>query len=218
MNARQSSLKARLQPGQLAWWILLLGVWPGVAQAQFDSPFRNTSVYPDISIEAATHLRTAASYVADQNWAEAADLYQKLIDRFGDKVVQFGTRPLYVTVRDYCHIQLAAMPPKAIEQYRQRIDAQAEAWFKAGLRDRDRDQLMRVVEQAFVSSWGDDALNALAEIAFEAGDFDHALMLWGMIHAPGLSDSEPQGAALPRLVYPDTNLDRAMIEAKQILC
>jgi outer membrane protein assembly factor BamB len=198
--------------------ILLLACWPGAVRAQFESTSRVTSVYPDISIEAATHLRTASSYVSDQNWVEAVDLYHKLIERFGDKVVQVGSRPLYVTVRDYCHMQLAAMPTTALAHYRQRVDAQAEALFRSGVRERDRDQLASVVEQAFASSWGDNALDALAEIAFEAGDFDQAWIAWSRIYRLDHDGLEPDGVVSADLTYPDTDLDRPLIEAKQILC
>src|SRR5262245_15551561 len=189
-----------------------------VVVAQFDNTTRVTSVYPDISIEAATHLRTASSYVMDENWTEAVDLYHKLIERFGDKVVQVGSRSLYVTVRDYCHMQLAAMPPKALQLYRQRIDSQAEAWFKLGVRDRDRESLSRVVEQAFASSWGDKALDALAEIAFEAGDFDQASMAWGRIYSADRNKNEGAEMSAAQLVYPDSRIDRPLVEAKQVLC
>jgi outer membrane protein assembly factor BamB len=218
MNCKKLISTRRWRPALRIFWTLLLTPWCVVARAQFDGASRVTSVYPDISIEAATHLRTAASYVSDQNWSEALDLYQKLIEKFGDKVVQVGSRPLYVTVRDYCHMQLAAMPPKALEQYRQRVDAQAESWFKAGMRDRDRDQLVRVVDHALLSSWGDNALDALAEIAFEASDFDQASMAWGLIHRADRATAEPPERNRVGLVYPDTDLDRPLIEAKQILC
>jgi outer membrane protein assembly factor BamB len=203
--------------------VLIAVSLPAPLYAQFDSSnSRISSVYPDISIEAATHLRTAASYVADQNWSEAIDLYQRLIETFGAKVVQVGSSPVYVTVRDYCHLQIAAMPPPARALYRVRADAQAEAWYRAGVRERDRELLGRVVDRAFVSSWGDDAIDALAELAFEAGDFDKAYMLWKRIDpGPRAEPAEPDEAARGpnvSLVYPDPDLDLAHIAAKKVLC
>lgn len=199
--------------------LLLVVTWcVGAVPAQFDGQSRISSVYPDISIEASTHLRTAASYVADQNWTEAVELYQKLIERYGDKVVQLESRPLFVTVRDFCHMKLVAMPPRALELYRQRVDAQAEAWYSAGLRSRDRELLSRVVDQAFASSWGDNALDSLAEIAFESGDFAQASMAWGRIFPDVSANNEPDGGPAAQLVYPDSDLDRPLIEAKRILC
>jgi outer membrane protein assembly factor BamB len=217
VNRKELIPKPRWRFARCAVTLLLLSPGSVVLHAQFDSP-RITSVYPDISIEAGTHIRTAASYVADQNWNEAVDLYQKLIEKFGNKVVQVGSRPLYITVRDFCHKQLAAMPPRALQLYRQRVDAQAEAWFRAGKRDRDRDQLVRVIDNAFASSWGDDALDAIAELAFEAGDFDQASLAWGLIHPLDSGADAGPDRAVAGLIYPDTNLDVALIEAKQILC
>ncbi len=207
-------------------WPALVLIWlPGPLLAQFDSTrSRVTSVYPDISIEASAHLRTAASYVADQNWPEAIDLYQKLIDSFGNKVVQVGSSSVYVTVGDYCQLLLVNMPPKARAIYRQRVDAQAESQYRAAVRERDRTQLARVVERTFAGSWGDNALDALAELSFETGQFDEAFMFWKRIgtkpQPAGVADGKESAPQNPRLelVYPDTDLDPAMIEAKKILC
>src|SRR5262249_55335804 len=123
----------------------------------------------------------------------------------------------------YCHRQISLMPAEARALYRQRVDPQAEAWFRAGVKERDRDLLGRVVDQAFLSSWGDDALNALAELAFEAGQFEEALMLWKRIDTnPATDGAEPAADARADtpggLIYVDTNLDRALIEAKKVLC
>ncbi len=191
--------------------------------AQLDSSGQRTNTaYLDISIEAATHLRTAASYAADRNWPEAIDLLQKLIERFGDKVIQVGSSPVYVSVRDYCHIQLCGMPPEARLLYRKLADGQAEIWYRTGVAERDRELLGQVVDRAFASSWGDNALDALAELAFEAGRFEEAYLLWTRVMpeldarppaAPPPADSAPYAG----LVYPDSDLDPALIEAKRIL-
>ena len=206
---------------------------PGQLVSQFDPGRRVNPAYLDISIEAATHLRTAASYMRDQNWPEAIELFDKLIQSFGDKVVQVGSSRLYVSVRDYCHLQIVQMPVAARQVYRRRVDAGAEAWYRAGVAERDPELLRRVVAQAFASSWGDDALDALAELAFEGGRFDEARTLWRRIDSgwPDPASPVPEPAArrpeeaanvpqltTQRLVYPDTNLDRALIDAKKILC
>jgi len=204
---------------------LLLALAAGRAQAQFDAnPPRTNSAYLDISIEAANHLRTAGSYAADRNWPEAIDLLQKLIDRFGDKVVQVGTTPVYLSVRDCCHREIARMPPEARAAYRQRADSQAESWFRSGVKEHDRELLFRVVERAFASSWGDNALDALAELAFEAGQFEESLLLWRRIETGSTIDDFTQDRAdldqslSAGLTYPDTDLDRAQLDAKKILC
>ena len=206
---------------------------PGLLVAQVDPGRRASTTYMDISIEAATHLRTAASYIKDQNWPEAIELFDKLIQNFGDKVIQVGSGRRYVSVRDYCHMQLVKLPAAARQDYRRRVDAQAETWYRAGVADRDAELLRRVVAQAFASSWGDDALDALAELALEGGRFDEARSLWRRIDtgwpeadvsladpaAKRLDDAaKAQQPPTHRLVYPDTNLDRSLIDAKKLLC
>ena len=101
--------------------------------------------------------------------------------------------------------------------------------------------MRRVVDELFCSSWGDDALLALGELALERGDYDAARRYWEQIspllRAP---DGEPLWLALrdidlnanwPEierrwqmrknppdwLAYPDTQLDLADVRARLIL-
>ena len=67
----------------------------------------------------------------------------------------------FVTVRDYCHLQLASLPPVALALYRSRVNAQAKCWYQKGIAARDRGLLARVIDEAFASSWGDKALLAV---------------------------------------------------------
>ncbi len=43
---------------------------------------------PDSSEEAERKLRTAAAHTQDRQWSEAIDIYQRVIDQYGDKVVK----------------------------------------------------------------------------------------------------------------------------------
>ena len=123
---------------------------------------------PDSSEEAERKLRTAATHARDQQWSAAIDIYQRVIDQYGDKVVKCpkdeaggdvsGEFPLYVSGRRFCHRCIAQLPPEARELYRNRADGLAERWFREGARRRDIGLLRRVIDQAFCSSWGDDAL------------------------------------------------------------
>ena len=62
--------------------------------------------------------------------------------------------------------------------YRNRIDGLAERWFRQGASQRDLGLLRRVVDQAFCSSWGDDALELLGDLAFQDGRFGEALAMY----------------------------------------
>lgn len=195
----------------------------GIAAAQILEPGTSqgaNTAYLATSEESVTHLRTAASYLRNGEWENALDLYDRVTERLGDKMVRLGDSPVYVSTRDFCQLQLLRLPTDVMQLYRRRVDQNAESWFQTGRDARDVPLLERVVTEAFCSSWGDDALDALAEIAFEAGRFEEARALWSRIR----TDSDPPPANLPTadlgaaLVYPDTNLDIAAIDAKRIVC
>src|SRR3954452_2892665 len=156
---RRSSLAIALLP------LLILAATHSRAQP----PVRTaTKIYPDFSDTADALLRNAASHARDRQWAEAIDIYQRVIQQFGDKVAKLpkedeandriGESVLYVDLRHFCQRRLAALPAEARRIYRGRVDGQAERWFRQGTDRRDRASLRRVVEQAFCSSFGDDAL------------------------------------------------------------
>ncbi len=142
--------------------------------------------YPDSSEKAETLLRNAAGLARDSQWAEAIEIYQRIIDQYGDKVAKLpkvvdrAAEPfsdefvLFVDLRAYCHRALAKLPPEARAIYRNRLDGVAERWFREGASRRDTAMLRRVVELAFCSSWGDEALELLGDMAFQDGRFGEA--------------------------------------------
>ena len=101
---------------------------------------RNSS--PDTSGQADKLLINAANLAQDRQWSEAINIYQRVIDQFGDKVVMLpkdeagadasGDFGLYVDERRFCHAAIAQLPPEARAIYRNRIDGLAERWFRAG--------------------------------------------------------------------------------------
>ena len=87
----------------------------------------------------------------------------------------------FVSLRAYCQVQLAALPPEALKLYRSRVDASARKAYEDGVAQRDRRLLLDVVDQSLASSFGDKALLALGEMAFEEGDFTAARWYWERI-------------------------------------
>jgi len=203
--------------------LLTLLVLTSSAHAQFgaimqprDATGGAKRAYLDVSIDAANYLRTARSYVKDGNWAQAVSMYQKVIEDYGDKVIRLATGPdcdVYVSVRTYCHMQIQALPRDGLEQYRRLVDARAGQWFETGRDQHEPSLLRRVLDEAFCSSWGDEAADMLAELAFEQGRFEQAYRLWSMIYPPE-GDNNRQ---MFRLVYPDPDVDKALICAKKLL-
>ncbi|WP_422926064.1 PQQ-binding-like beta-propeller repeat protein [Singulisphaera sp. PoT] len=217
-----------IRPARATRSTLIFGVFlalscPFPSQAQPQPPPRTvTKFYPDFSDTADALLRNAASHARDRQWAEAIDIYQRVIQQFGEKVARLpkeeaeeerapGESVLYVDLRNFCQRRIAALPPEARAIYRSRVDAQAERWYQQGTTSRDRSSLRRVIDQAFCSSWGDDAINLLGDLAFEDGRFDEALALYRRL-VPDPS------ARKPALAHPDPDVDMARVAAKKLLC
>ena len=204
--------------------LLVCGLILAAGTARGQGPNHGASkFYPDSSEKAETLLRNAASLARDSQWAEAIEIYQRIIDQYGDKVAKLprdkdkAVDPssdefvLFVDLRAYCHRSLANLPPEARRIYRNRMDSLAERWFREGERRRDAPLLRRVVELAFCSSWGDEALELLGDLAFQDGRFGEALAMY----RPLVPDRSEDASGL---VYPDPSVDLARIAAKKLLC
>ena len=145
-----------------------------------------------ISGAVASRLEQARALVAARSWDEAVDIYRELAADKTDRVVALDDAR-YVNLRTYCQLQLARLPAEALAAYRRRVDPLAERWYRDGLAARDEQQLSRVVNELFCSSWGDDALLALGELALERADYDAARRAWEQI-SPQLRD--PNGRSM----------------------
>ena len=119
----------------------MLGLVAATAWGQ--APNRPSSKFdPDWSHTAGNLLRNAANLARERQWSEAINIYQRVIDQFGDKVAMLpkeepggdasGDFGLYVDDRRFCHGAIAHLPPEAREIYRNRIDGVAERWFRQG--------------------------------------------------------------------------------------
>lgn len=218
------SAQARVAIARLAA-LLAVGVLasPAIAwsepQAGGGGPQQNTKVYFDTSHEADARLRNAENHVKAGDFAEAIEIYQKVIQDFGDKVVEVPPDPaggpedsrLSVNARLECQRRIASLPPEVRAIYRSRVDAQAGRWYAQGAADRDPSLLRRVIAEAFCSSWGDDALDLLGDLAFQDGRFAEALAAYDQL--------APDRSGGPRtLAYPDPSVDLARVLAKKLLC
>lgn len=163
-----------------------------------------------------TQLERVKAFVGNQQWEEAVELLWKLPDLHGEKMLPVSSHR-FVNVRDYCHLQLAAMPAAALAVYRDRVDAQARRLCEEGVRRRDARSLERVLQQYFCSSSGDDALLALGDLALEAGNSGQARGYWERILPPTYWSRAPADGSAVWLLYPDTDLDQAAVRARLLL-
>ncbi len=198
----------------------LLLVWFGLLASAAHAQGTLTQIgFPGENTSTARRLAAVEQLVADAKWAEAITEYLHILEEAGDDLVPLDPRHS-VAARRLCHRRLATLPPPALQLYRDRVDGQVKKWWEEGKANHDTRLLRRIVQEAFCSRFGDRALDALGDLAFERGDFEEAEQWWRMLAPPaggpgpnGKVEDDP-GAAL---VFPDPQVDVARVRAKQIL-
>ncbi len=223
--------------------------WPSVphklAEAQVD----------EISSGTKASLEQVAALLGERRWEEAVDGLARIMEEQGDRMMPLDPAEVtdfvrFVPLRDYGHWRLstlAADEGEALQVYRRRVDPTASRWYQEAIRDRHTALLERIVEQYFTSSYGDDALMALGEMALERGDYAGARWHWQRLHpalrSPGslpfvpatsvglaldqVNQDKPaaeiptgprnQSAARYGLAYPDTDIPLADLGARLVL-
>ncbi len=180
------------------------------------------TIYPDESFNALKLLRNAYGHELDGLWADAIGIYQRVMDDHGDSVTrlpedeqrdpeQASLSVRFVNVQLYCQQRLSKIPLEFLRIYRDRVDGATRRAFEDALATRDAVALQRVVEEQFCSSWGDDALEALGDLAYQEGRIDEALAAYqGLVPDP---NREP-----PLLIHPDPSVDLSQVAAKILIC
>ncbi len=188
-----------------------------LAAAQPPDPaprFRET-VFLDTDSAATKKLGALQEYLSSRQWGEAVQLANQILEQHGGKLIAAGTGR-YIDLRTRCHALLATMDAEGLQTLRQQIDPQARQWLEDGLANHDEAPLRKIVQLAFLSSYGDDALAALGEIAFQRGAYGDARGYWEMTLP--LEPAAAAGEAWTVLTYPDTDRDRAELRARLVLC
>ncbi len=213
-----------LPAGLLAFWLLFSVATTCEAQrfpkAGANRPFRENVTFP-VDSNLRKRIGTVEDLLADQRWNEAIGILQE-IEQTENKslmLVQPG-RPgkvaAYVNVTTRCNVLLSRISAEGRTVYRQKVDPQAKRWFENWQRTRDEAELLKIVRQTFLSRYGDEALLALGEVAWDRGDFSAARLWWEQL-IPLADDAIP--ADYPTVLrYPDTDIDRAAILARIVMC
>lgn len=186
------------------------GAQPALNSGRFELSENVTVDQADNAVQ--VQLDRVKVHVAEKQWNEAVQMLREVMENHGRKLLAVTPRR-FVSVSDYCQLRLAALPPEALAIYRRRVDPSAMRWYREGVERRDRGRLLEVVEQALASSWGDNALMALGEMALESGDYAGARAFWEkIIPAPPPHDGIPTWLSVP-----ETELDLAAVRARLVL-
>ena len=233
---RRPELVSRLKQRPLPWQAIntlilcclcgLPGSLPVAAQDR-PSAFRE-AVSVDVETQVVKTLETAREHIIEGQWEPAVAILQELIDSSGDTLIPVEVGR-YSNTSDYCHLLISQFPDAGLQAYRDRVDAQATEWFEAGQAALDETLLLRVIEHAFNSSFGDEALWLSGELAFERGQYALARQYWSLlvpsVEVAGDSSDDPDSlddpAAVPPpsyLTYPDPSASKEKVLARLVLC
>ena len=190
-----------------------------LAMAQFIMPSAGSKFELAESVEldradgaVLAQLERVKAFLADKKWDEAVETLRQVMENSEGKLLGV-TENRFVGLREHCQMQLASLPAEALKLYRGRVDPVARKWYEDGLANHDPRLLRKVVEQAFASSWGDDALLALGDMALESGDYATARWYWERIIPHPL----PAGQPVTWPGFPDTDLSLAAVRARLVL-
>ena len=214
----------------IAWVVLLVfhAYKLSIATAQgLSSTFRE-AVSVDVETQVVKRLETAREHIAEGQWETAASILQELIDSSGDTLIPIEPGR-YSNTADYCNLLISQFPDIGLTAYRDRVDAQAKEWLAAGQQTLDETPLLRIVDSAFNSSVGDDALWLLGELAFEQGRFALARHYWSLlvpsvaqkltaVNAAAVDDRSTTDSSSGYLAHPDPSAAREDVLSRLVLC
>jgi len=164
--------------------------------------FRRTQLSDAVQVDEASattlaHLERIDAFLGDEQWNEVIDTLNRVMAESGEKLVPLddtgdvrddpefpGGSQRYVPLSHWCQLRLAWMAdtaPEVLRLYRAQVDPLARSWYEEAMEDYDEARLQRIVDELFCSSYGDDALLALGEIALERGEPATARAHWQRI-------------------------------------
>gem|GEM_PF-1365813 len=165
-------------------------------------------------------LATAQDFIREKRWSQAVPLLQEIIEQHSDAIIPIDTGR-YGNAADFCQLIISRFPADGLKIYRERVDEQVRNWLEDGRRELDEQALRRVISIGLLSSFGDEALELLGDLAFERGQFSVARSHWQQLlpdlSQPGEADHVATSSS-SGLTYPDPDIDFATLRAKLVLC
>ncbi len=157
----------------------ILGVSPSSLLGQFSSgpvELSSSVSLDEVDSSVRTSLERVNAYIADGQWDEAVESIRRLMEGSSKMIAISPNR--FVSLADYCQVQLAGLPVEGLTLYRERVDASAQGLYDDAIARRDPSLLGQLVDTMLSSSVGDDALFALGEIELERGHYSAARNAW----------------------------------------
>jgi outer membrane protein assembly factor BamB/tetratricopeptide (TPR) repeat protein len=143
-----------------------------------------------------------------KEWGKSAEVYQEILQKFGDRVVPAQTDAAnniyqYTSVNRAVQERLAKWPKEGIDVYRTRYEAEAKAMLDSAKHD-DVAKLHRIYALFFITDAAKAAGMRLIELHLEAGEFAAAAWLGDRLinlHPAITPDEKPRLLYLTALSY-----------------
>ncbi len=143
------------------------------------------------SFGAADLMRKARRLLSSGHTASAMRLFQKIADRYGNKVIR-GSGDVYVTIQRRVWSILLALPLAQRSVYDQIYGPEAQTKIRAAIREHNLTRLLQAGRRYFPSGVAAKGLSIGASWLFERGDFDEAAQLWvALLQHPGMTGQRP---------------------------
>ena len=200
--------------------LCLAGICGGMTLALPGQPPRgrqllHESLLLDVDNAATKKFATVQTHLRVGQLTEAIELLRNISDAHVGKLVA-TTAGRYVNVQDYVQMLSVGLPPDGLRIYREQLDPILKPRFEAARDAGDEVQLLKILQQGYCCSFGDDALLLLGNLAWDDGDIWRARSFWEQLLPP--PRPKELGEPVAWLAYPDTDLDLEQITARVILC
>jgi outer membrane protein assembly factor BamB len=194
---------------------LLLAGLEGRSASAADASSHRETVVLDVPVLAAKKLETVRGLFEQQEWDTGLTVLAEVEAEFADGLAAVGPGR-YLNISEYTRLLISQLPPEGLAVYRSRVDQWAERQFEEAVARRSPAELRHLLETAYASSRGDDALWQLGEWHFERGQMTQASRCWEQLLPP-----EPAERLSPLerpLHFPDPAFSEAEVAARLLLC
>lgn len=128
----------------------------------------------------------AGLLLEDEQFDEAIELLLQIMEDSGTQLMPVASVDgspfiIFVPLSNFVQRHLSSLQvtsPKAFQLYRDRVDPFVQRWYEMGIQQHDQALLKRIANQFITSSFGDDALYHLGELALEKGNYIGARENW----------------------------------------
>ncbi len=195
--------------------VALLGLTsPDRASCQDRAARKGTSFTVDVPLLVAKQFENVQGLIEQEDWPAALTALEEVTDEFPEALVAVGPRQ-FMNAVGWARLLTTRLPVAGRAAYRQQMDGWAGQQFQDAVNSHSEAGLWLLLQDAYASRFGDDALWTLGEWLWERGEVDSARRLWEQLIPFG---EGPPGEVPPLLRYPDSEFAPAEVRARLVLC